>query len=80
MRLVGHVLNHMLDCILNQILDYMIIGFVIMVLQMLFFWHEFQWINNCQTSYLQLGKKPLNLVGEQEKTSAFIDAKNLLAL
>ena len=30
--------------------------------------------------YLQLDKKPLNLIGDKRKISAFINAKNLLAL
>ena len=35
MRLVDYVLDHMLDHMLYQILDYMIIGFVITALQLL---------------------------------------------
>ena len=30
-------------------------------------------------SYLQLGKKPSNLIAEQEKRSTFINVKNLLS-
>ena len=64
--LIGHVLDHVLDYVLNDRSDYIIIDFMTMALQLLFFGvsSDKQVIVK---SYLQRGRKPLNSIKEQEE-------------